>query len=416
MQKNEQSLLLQPFRVCFPENYAFNRANKQKMTKQTMHISSEGIGEGHPDKVADYISDSILDACLAQDPQAHVACETLVKSNHVVVAGEITTSAVFDTNAVIRQAIREIGYTYPEMLFNADTVFITNLLTKQSGEINGAVVKEKEEASEVGAGDQGFFFGYACNETEQLMPASYLLAQKIAQKLATERKEGSVDWLRPDSKMLVTMRYEGLEPIEIENIVIATQHAESVSQKEIETFCREHVIPSVIPSKWLTANTKYFINSSGQFTYGGPEADTGLTGRKIIADTYGGWAHHGGGAFSGKDPSKVDRSGAYFCRWVAKNIVAAQLADRVEVRLAYTIGGTHPIHYDLTTYGTEHCDLDCLNKAVTEVFDGRVAAIIEQINLRRPIYRQSTQFGHFTKPNLPWEQTNRVEELKKRCG
>ena len=386
------------------------------MEKQEMHISSEGIGEGHPDKVADYISDSILDACLEQDPQAHVACETLVKSNCVVVAGEITTSAVFDTDAVIRQAIREIGYTYPEMLFEAGKVFITNLLTGQSGEINGAVVKVDREAAEVGAGDQGFFFGYACNETEQLMPASYLLAQKIAQKLAQERKERHVDWLRPDSKMLVTMRYEGLKPIEIENIVIATQHAESVSQKEIAAFCRECVIPSVVPPEWLTANTKYYINSSGQFTYGGPEADTGLTGRKIIADTYGGWAHHGGGAFSGKDPSKVDRSGAYFCRWVAKNIVAAQLADRVEVRLAYTIGGTHPIHYDLTTYGTEHCDLDRLHEAVMEVFDGRVAAIIEQMDLRRPIYRQSTQFGHFTKPNLPWEQTNRVEELKRRCA
>ena len=383
--------------------------------KNQMHISSEGIGEGHPDKVADYISDSILDACLEQDSSSHVACETLVKSNCVVVAGEVTTKAKFHTNAVIRQAIRDIGYTYPEMMFDADKVFIMNLLTKQSPELNDTVLKKGEEVKEVGAGDQGFFFGYACSETDELMPSSYLLAQKIAQKLSQERKENHVNWLRPDCKTLVTMRYNGWEPIEIENIVIATQHSEAVSQKEIAAFCRDRVIPAVIPAKWLTKNTQYYINSSGSFLLGGPEVDTGLTGRKIIADTYGGWAHHGGGAFSGKDPTKVDRSGAYFCRWVAKNIVAAKLADRVEVRLAYTIGGTHPIHYDLTTYGTEHCDLEKLHEGVRQVFDGRVAAIIEKMDLRRPIYRRSTQFGHFTKPDLPWEQTNRVDELKRCC-
>jgi S-adenosylmethionine synthetase len=382
-----------------------------------IHMSSEGIGEGHPDKVADYISDSILDTCLEQDPYSHVACETLVKSNCVVVAGEVTTNANFHTIAVIRQAIRDIGYVYPEMQFVADKVFVLNLLTKQSNEINEAVVKHSAD-KEIGAGDQGFFFGYACNETPEMLPMSYVLGQKICRQLAEARKNKVVDWLRPDCKALVTMLYENGQPVEIENIVIATQHSADVSQKQVVDFCRQRIIPSVLATEGslCTDRTAYYINSSGSFIVGGPEADAGLTGRKIIADTYGGWAHHGGGAFSGKDPSKVDRSGAYFCRWVAKNIVAAELADRVEVRLAYTIGGTRPIHYDLTTYGTEHCDLEKLQKAVGEVFDGRVAAILEQLNLRRPIYRQSTQFGHFTKPHLPWEQTNRVDALKAAMG
>jgi len=376
------------------------------------HISSEAVGEGHPDKVADYISDAVLDACLEQDPDAHVACETLVKNNCVVLAGEISTTAHLNYEAVVREAIREIGYTDEEESFSADKVFILNLLTAQSNEINEAVSKKDDV---IGAGDQGFFFGYACNETFEFLPASYMLAQKLCQVLAVKRKQRYVDWLRPDCKALVTMSYKNNRPVEVENIVLAVQHRAEISQEEISQFCRNAVIPEVIPGEWLSERTSYYINSSGSFIKGGPEADSGLTGRKIIVDTYGGWAHHGGGAFSGKDPSKVDRSGAYFCRWVAKNIVAAELAERVEVRLAYAIGGTCPIHYDLTTYGTETCDLDLLRKAVVKVFDARPSSIIQTLDLKRPIYRQTTQFGHFTKSNLPWEQTNRVSELLEIC-
>lgn len=379
---------------------------------QLNHMSSESVGEGHPDKVADYISDSILDACLAQDPASHVACETLVKSNCVVLAGEITTNARFNAEEVVRNAIREIGYTYPEMAFSADKVFVLNLLTAQSQEINNAVSKDTEE---IGAGDQGFFFGYACNETEEFLPLPYVLAHKLCKKLSDERKINGVKWLRPDCKSMVTMAYDGWNPVAIENLVISTQHSADVSQQDIVAFCEKEIIPAVIPSQYLTKDTQFYINSSGSFVYGGPEADSGLTGRKIIVDTYGGWAHHGGGAFSGKDPSKVDRSGAYFCRWVAKNIVAAKLADRVEVRLAYTIGGTTPINYDLTTYGTEHCDLQKLQKALPEVFDARPGVFLKRLKMFQPIYRKTTQFGHFTKADLPWEQTDCVEALKCAC-
>ncbi len=376
------------------------------------HISSEAVGEGHPDKVADYISDAVLDACLEQDRNAHVACETLVKSNCVVLAGEISTTAQLNYEAIVRKAIRDIGYTDPKEDFNADSVFVINLLTAQSSEINDAVSKS---AKEIGAGDQGFFFGYACDETPEYLPASYMLAQRLCHQLAKARKENQVSWLRPDCKALVTMLYEDNHPVEIENIVLATQHSTSISQEKIKSYCREQLIPEVVLGEWLSDKTAYYINSSGSFIHGGPSADSGLTGRKIIVDTYGGWAHHGGGAFSGKDPSKVDRSGAYFCRWVAKNIVAAELASRVEVRLAYTIGGTKPIHYDLTTYGTEKCDIEVLHKAISQVFDARPFSILEALDLKRPIYRQTTQFGHFTKAFLPWEQTNRVQELLSLC-
>ncbi|MDR0392891.1 MAG: methionine adenosyltransferase [Puniceicoccales bacterium] len=376
-------------------------------------ISSEAVGEGHPNKVADYISDSILDACLEQDKHARVACETLVKSNCVVLAGEITTQAQVDYELVARNAIRDIGYTDPHDLFNASTVFIHNLLTPQSGEIADAVVKSDHG---IGAGDQGFFFGYACDETPEYLPASYLLAQRLCQTLATYRKTKRVSWMKPDCKALVTMRYENGSPVDVQNVVLAIQHTASISLKEIYEFCKEQLIPEIIPGHWLSDNTMYYINTSGSFVHGGPSADSGLTGRKIIVDTYGGWAHHGGGAFSGKDPSKVDRSGAYFCRWVAKNIVAAELAKRVEVRLAYAIGGTKPIHYDLTTYGTENCDLRRLREAIAKIFDARPFAILETLNLRNPIYKSTTQFGHFTKIHLPWEQTNRVQELLNLCA
>lgn len=378
-------------------------------------ISSEGVGEGHPDKVADYISDSILDACLEQDSDSRVACETLVKSNCVVLAGEITSQASVNYEWVVRQAIRDIGYTDEKDLFNDKSVFVHNLLTPQSREIANAVNKSENEGAEIGAGDQGFFFGYACDETPEYLPASYVLAQKLCESLSRYRKQKKCTWLRPDCKALVTMAYANGHPVSVQNLVIATQHDTTISLPQLVEFCREELIPEVVPGEWLSQETGYFINASGSFLQGGPSVDTGLTGRKIIADTYGGWAHHGGGAFSGKDASKVDRSGAYFCRWVAKNIVAAELARRVEVRLAYVIGGTQPIHYDLTTFGTENCDLDRLHAAVEKIFDARVFALLERLELNKPIYRQTTQFGHFTKPHLPWEQTNRVQELLALC-
>ncbi len=380
-------------------------------------ITSEAVGEGHPDKVADYISDSILDACLEQDPLSKVACETLVKSNCAVLAGEISTNAEVDYVSVVRQAIREIGYTDEKDLFHADKIFVFNLLTSQSPEIRKAVDKKIDDEIEedVGAGDQGFFFGYACDETPEYLPASYVLAQRLCQTLSFYRREKNIKWLRPDAKSLITLRYEEQKPVSVENVVISTQHTEAVSLKEITEFCREVVIPSVIPNEWLQANTNYFINPSGSFILGGPTADCGVTGRKIIVDTYGGLAHHGGGAFSGKDASKVDRSAAYFCRWIAKNIVAAGLAKRVEVRLAYVIGGTSPIHYDLTTYNTETCDIERLRQALYQVFNACPTSIIESLDLLKPRYRQTTLFGHFTKEDLPWEQANRVNALLELC-
>ena len=377
-------------------------------------ISSEAVGVGHPDKVADYISDSILDACLEQDCNSRVACECLVKSNCVVLAGEITTKASINNEVIVRRAIREVGYTDSEDLFNANSVFVLNLLTPQAQEISNAVDKD-DDSGEIGAGDQGFFFGYACNETNDYMPASYILAQKLCEGLANYRISGTIDWLRPDCKALVTMAYANGYPVSVQNVVIATQHAKSVALNTIEEFCKEILIPEIIPNEWLTNETKYFINASGSFINGGPSVDSGLTGRKIIADTYGGLAHHGGGAFSGKDPSKVDRSGAYFCRWVAKNIVAAELARKVEVKLAYAIGGTKPIHYDLTTFGTEECSLDKLHEAVNEIFDASPNGIINELDLCRPIYKETTNFGHFTKAHLPWEQTNKVNDLIAFC-
>jgi S-adenosylmethionine synthetase len=381
-------------------------------------ISSEGVGEGHPDKVADYISDSILDACLAQDPDSRVACETLVKSNCVVLAGEISTRADVSYEAVVREAIRSVGYIGEKDVFCADGVFISNWLTRQSPEISNAVSLPviSGKSKSVGAGDQGFFFGYACNETPEYLPAPYVFAQKLCEALSRPRKEGQIRWLRPDAKSLVTMRYEETRPVEVENIVISTQHDKTVSHKEIEAFCRDVLVPGVIPDRWLHPRVHYVINPGGPFVQGGPAADCGLTGRKIIVDTYGGVAHHGGGAFSGKDASKVDRSAAYFCRWVAKNIVAAGLAHKVEVRLAYVIGGTSPIHYDLTTFGTEQTNLEHLKRAIPKVFDASMAGIIEALDLRVSRYRKTTLFGHFTKPSMPWEQINRVEALRACCG
>jgi S-adenosylmethionine synthetase len=387
------------------------------MAQKSFIFSSESVGEGHPDKVADYISDSILDACLSQDPKSRVACETLVKSNMVTVAGEITTSAVFDYNTVIRKAIREIGYISPndDPVFNADTVFINNYLTRQSPDIAqgvNAAAADGKDTQEQGAGDQGIMFGFATRETEELMPAPLMFAHRVLRKLTEIRKSGVVKWIRPDAKSQVAVRYEDGKIVEIVNVVVSTQHTEAVSHAEIREFIIREVVKPVLPAELLNANTQYLINPTGKFVVGGPEGDSGLTGRKIIVDTYGGWSRHGGGAFSGKDPSKVDRSAAYMCRWVAKNIVGAGLAEQCELQVAYAIGYPHPTSIHLETFGTETVAVERIIEAVKKVFSFKPADIVSQLDLLRPIYRESTNYGHFGKSALPWEQLNKVDALK----
>ena len=377
-------------------------------------FSSESVGEGHPDKVADLISDSVLDACLAQDKYSRVACETMVKSNMVILAGEITTSAKLNYEAIVRAAIRDIGYTNIDDVFHADSVFINNYLTKQSPDISQGVdavkVKGKKKA-EQGAGDQGLMFGYACNETPELMPTPIMFAHRLGRLLTKIRKSGKAPWLRPDAKSQVSIRYENDKPVEVVNVVISTQHTPEVSHNQIENYLIEHVIKKVIPARMLTKKTQFLINPTGRFVVGGPQGDSGLTGRKIIVDTYGGWGRHGGGAFSGKDPSKVDRSAAYMARWVAKTIVAAGLAELAELQLAYAIGYPDPVSVYVDTMGTGKVSDEKIAKAVTKVFGFKPAEIVSQLNLLRPIYRQTTNYGHFGKAGLPWEQTNRVAAL-----
>lgn len=380
-------------------------------------FSSESVGEGHPDKVADFISDSILDACLAQDPRSRVACETLVKNNIVTLAGEITTSARFDYNEVVREAIRTIGYENErdDRVFHADSVFINNYLTRQSPDIAQGVdarAAEGKATDEQGAGDQGIMFGYACAETPELMPAAIIFAHRILRKLAEVRKGKVVNWLRPDVKSQVAVNYEQGKITHIDNVVVSTQHTDDVSHAEIRSFIIEEVIKKVLPAELLSDATEYFINPTGKFVIGGPEGDAGLTGRKIIVDTYGGWGRHGGGAFSGKDPSKVDRSAAYMCRWVAKNVVAAGLADICELQVAYAIGYPNPTSIHVETFDTNKVPEDVIKAAIRSVFDFKPAAIVRDLDLLRPIYRESTNYGHFGKANLPWEQVNRVDALK----
>lgn len=380
-------------------------------------FSSESVGEGHPDKVADYISDSILDACLAEDPKSRVACETLVKSNVVVLAGEITTQASFDYNSVVRKAIEEIGYKTEkdDPVFSAETVFINNYLTRQSPDIQQGVdacEAEGKGTAEQGAGDQGIMFGYACNETEELMPAAIIFAHRILRKLAELRKSNAVSWLRPDVKSQVAVNYEGGRINHIDNVVVSTQHTEDVSHREIREFVIHEVIRKVLPENLLSDATEYLINPTGKFVVGGPAGDAGLTGRKIIVDTYGGWGRHGGGAFSGKDPSKVDRSAAYMCRWVAKNVVAAGLADICELQVAYAIGHPHPTSIHIETFETGKHPDEKIIQAIREVFSFKPADIVAQLDLLRPIYRSSTHYGHFGKEDLPWEECNRVEALQ----
>ncbi len=394
-------------------------------------FSSESVGEGHPDKVADLISDSVLDACLKIDHTSRVACETFVKSNIVVVGGEITIpklqdpkkgttkpiEEVINLGKVIRDAIRDIGYVNDDDVFHADKVFINNYLTAQSPDIAQGVDAKKAEGkktAEQGAGDQGIMFGYACNETPELMPTPIMFAHRLGRELTKIRKSGAVSWLRPDAKTQVSVRYQNDKPVEVVNVVISTQHAADAKHATIEKFLIENVIKKVIDAKLLTKNTEYLINPTGRFVIGGPQGDSGLTGRKIIVDTYGGWGRHGGGAFSGKDPSKVDRSAAYMGRWVAKNIVAAGLATHAEIQFAYAIGHPKPVSVRVETFGTSKLGIsdEQITDAVQKVFSFKPADIVAQLDLLRPIYRQTTNYGHFGKKDLPWEQTNKVAALR----
>ncbi len=378
-------------------------------------FSSESVGEGHPDKVADLISDSVLDACLAQDPNSRVACETMVKSNMVILAGEITTKAKINYEQVVRDAIRDVGYVNSDDVFHADQVFINNYLTRQSPDIAQGVderAAEGKDTAEQGAGDQGLMFGYACNETPEMMPTAIMFAHRLGRELTKVRKAGVVSWLRPDAKSQVSIRYENDKPVKVENVVISTQHTPEVSHAAIRDFLIEHVIRRVIPANMIDEKTQFLINPTGRFVVGGPQGDSGLTGRKIIVDTYGGWGRHGGGAFSGKDPSKVDRSAAYMCRWVAKNIVAAGLADICELQVAYAIGYPEPVSIWVDAMGTAKVSEEKISEAVRKVFSFKPANIVKQLDLLRPIYRQTTNYGHFGKADLPWEQLNKVEALR----
>ncbi len=384
-------------------------------------FSSESVGEGHPDKVCDTISDYVLDACLAQDKHSRVACETYAKSNLVVVGGEITTKAKLDFNQIAREAIRDIGYTHDDDVFHADKVLIVNAITSQSPDIAQGVDARKAEGkdtAEQGAGDQGLMFGYACNETPELMPAPIMYAHQLGRVLTKIRKTGKVKWLRPDAKSQVSVRYENDQPVEITNVVISTQHAHDVEHATIKDFCVEEIIKKTLPKNLLTKNTKFLINPTGRFVVGGPQGDTGLTGRKIIVDSYGGMGRHGGGAFSGKDPSKVDRSAAYMGRYVAKNIVAAGLATSAEIQFAYAIGYPDPVSVCVNTFGTGVVSDEAIERAVCEVFSFKPADIIKQLNLLRPIYSKTTNYGHFGKndPDITWEKTDKAEALRKAAG
>ena len=383
-------------------------------------FSSESVGEGHPDKVCDTISDAVLDACLTQDKYSRVACETYAKSNLVVVGGEITTKAKLDFNQIAREAIRGIGYTHDDDVFHADKVLIMNAVTSQSPDIAQGVddrAADGKEKAEQGAGDQGLMFGYACNETPELMPAPIMFAHQLGRELTRLRKAGKAEWLRPDAKSQVSVQYRDDQPVGITNVVISTQHAESAKNKMIREFITEEIIRKVLPKHLLNSKTKFLINPTGRFVVGGPQGDTGLTGRKIIVDSYGGMGRHGGGAFSGKDPSKVDRCAAYMGRYVAKNIVAAGLATSAEIQFAYAIGYPDPVSVCVNTFGTGKVSDEAIEKAVCEVFSFKPAAIIKQLNLLRPIYSKTTNYGHFGKVDdlnsITWERTDKAAALKK---
>ncbi len=377
-------------------------------------FTSESVSEGHPDKMADQISDSILDDCLRQDPHSRVACETMVNTGLVVIAGEITTQAYVDMPAVVRQTVADIGYLDSNHGFDANTCAVIVSIDRQSPDISQGVTEGEGLHVEQGAGDQGLMFGYACDETPELMPLPIMTSHKIVQKLAEVRKAGAVDFLRPDSKSQVTVQYENGQPKRIDAVVVSTQHADSASWDDVQSSVRELVLDHVLPKHLIDGDTKIYVNPTGRFVIGGPQGDCGLTGRKIIVDTYGGWGRHGGGAFSGKDPSKVDRTAAYYTRYVAKNIVAAGLARQCEVQVAYAIGVSRPVSVLVDTFGTESVDTAKIVRAVNETFDFRPKAMIDQLQLLRPVFRPTAAYGHFgrTGDSFTWEKTDRVEALK----
>ncbi len=379
-------------------------------------FTSESVSEGHPDKVADQISDAILDAILAQDTRARVACETLVTTGMVMIAGEITTSAWVDMQAVARQTIKEIGYNSSEMGFDWESCAILTSIDKQSSDIAMGVDETNEH--EQGAGDQGLMFGYASNETDVLMPAPITYAHRLVKRQAEVRKSGKLPWLRPDAKSQITFRYVNHKPVAIEMVVLSTQHSEDIAHDKLQEAVMEEIIKPVLPKEWLSKNTRYFINPTGRFVIGGPVGDCGLTGRKIIVDTYGGMARHGGGAFSGKDPSKVDRSAAYAGRYVAKNIVAAGLAERCEIQVSYAIGVAEPTSISVQTFGTGKVSDEHLEQLVRAHFDLRPRGLIKMLDLLRPIYRQTAAYGHFGReePDFTWERTDRAAALRDAAG
>jgi len=391
-------------------------------------FSSESVGEGHPDKVCDTISDAVLDACLRQDRHSRVACETYAKSHTVVVGGEITIPNLPETrpletvvpiSKIVRDCVREIGYVNDDDVFHADKIDIQNIITRQSPDIAQGVdarPAEGKDTAEQGAGDQGLMFGYASNETPELMPAPIMFAHRLGRELTRIRKSGKVPWLRPDAKSQVSVIYDDGKPVGISCVVVSTQHAREVKHSEIRSFIIEEVIRKVLPREMLNEQTQFLVNPTGNFVIGGPEGDTGLTGRKIIVDSYGGMGRHGGGAFSGKDPSKVDRSAAYMGRWVAKNVVAAGLASKCEIQFAYAIGHPEPLSVHIDTFGTHTADEEKIERAVRSTFNFKPAAIIEQLDLLRPIYLKTTNYGHFGKiedPDITWEKTDKAAELKK---
>jgi len=381
-------------------------------------FSSESVTEGHPDKVCDTISDTVLDACLAEDRHSRVACETYAKSNVVIVGGEITTKAKLDYVQIVRDTVREIGYVNDDDVFHADKIFVSNIITKQSPDIAQGVdacSADGKETAEQGAGDQGLMFGYACDETPELMPAPIMFAHRLGRELTRLRKSGKVRWLRPDAKSQVSVIYENGKPIGISCVVVSTQHSRDVKHSEIRSFIIEEVIKKVLPAGMLSSDTQFLVNPTGNFVIGGPQGDTGLTGRKIIVDSYGGMGRHGGGAFSGKDPSKVDRSAAYMGRWVAKTVVAAGLAKKCEVQFAYAIGHPKPLSVHVDTFGTSTVDEAAIERAVLVTFNFKPAEIIQQLDLLRPIYSKTTNYGHFGKiddPDITWEKTDKANELR----